>query len=102
MRGNGKKRMWKRSFKMWSDICGGGLKSEQGSFLEASLQNNIIKIISIIYFLFLFLLLLLLNFFFLSKYHNNLIYLRSRFTHINTCSGCIFNFLLPSAYKNNC
>ena len=71
MRGNGKKRMWKRSFKMWSDICGGGLKSEQGSFLEASLQNNIIKIISIIYFLFLFLLLLLLSFFFffLSKYH---------------------------------
>ena len=42
MRGNGKKRMW-------SDICGGGLKSEKGSFLEASLQTNIIKIIPIIY-----------------------------------------------------
>ena len=67
MRGNGKKRMWKRSFKMWSDLCGGGLKSEQGSFLEASLQNNIIKIISIIYFL--FLLLLLSFFFFWSKYY---------------------------------
>ena len=34
MRRNGKKRMW-------SDICGGGLKSGKGSFLEASLQNNI-------------------------------------------------------------
>ena len=57
MRGNGKKRMW-------SDICGGGLKSEKGSFKLWSdrymwwglksekgsfLQNNIIKIIPITY-----------------------------------------------------
>ena len=34
MRGNEEKRMW-------SNICGGGLKSRKGSFLEASLQNNI-------------------------------------------------------------
>ena len=44
MRGNGKKRMWsnicggglkseKESFKMWSDICGRWLTSEKGSFL---------------------------------------------------------------------
>ena len=41
----------------------GGLKSEKGSFLEASLQNNNIKIIPIIY-IFLLLLLLLSKFFF--------------------------------------
>ena len=44
-------------------VVGGGLKSEKGSFLEASLQNNNIKIIQIIY-IFLLLLLLLSKFFF--------------------------------------
>ena len=38
----------------------------------------------------------------INKYHNNFIYFRSRFTHIDTSSGYIFNFLLPSACKNNC
>ena len=43
------------------------LKSEKGSFLEASLQTNIIKIIPIIYIY--ILLLLLSKFIFLNKYY---------------------------------
>ena len=40
---------------------------------------------------------------FINKYHNNLIYFISRFTHIDTFSVYIFIlFLLPSTYKNNC
>ena len=72
MRGNGKKRMWsdicggglkseKGSFKLWSDrYMWWGLKSEKGSFLEASLQTNIIKIIPIIY-IYIYILLFLIN-----------------------------------------
>ena len=49
---------------MWSDICGGGLKSEKGSFL----QNNIIKIIPITY-IYIYILLLLLSNVFFSKHY---------------------------------
>ena len=38
----------------------------------------------------------------INKYHNNFIYFRSRFIHIDSSSGYIFNFLLSSACKNNC
>ena len=51
MRRNGKKRMW-------SDICGGGLKSRKGSFLEASLQNNINNIYIYI-FIFIFIIVII-------------------------------------------